>query len=120
MRTPLHAVAIEGHSQVIERLVGCGAELNSVDNDGNTALHIVLVKKNAKPATVKTPQLSKVRDELLAMRKGDAIDNYFVMACFLVQEGADLKIRNKAAHTPFQLCPAELASLMINFVNKSG
>ena len=60
MRTPLHAVAIEGHSQVIERLVGCGAELNSVDIDGNTPLHIVLVKKNAKPATVKTPQLSKV------------------------------------------------------------
>ena len=60
MRTPLHTVVIEGHSRVIERLVGCGAELNCVDNDGNTPLYIVLAKKNAEPATVKTPQLSKV------------------------------------------------------------
>ena len=64
MRTPLHMVAIEGHSRIIERLVGCGVELNSVDNDGNTPLHIVLIKKNAQPATVKTPQLIKVQMDL--------------------------------------------------------
>ena len=64
MRTPLHMVAIEGHSRIIERLVGCGVELNSVDNDGNTPLHIVLIKKNTQPATVKTPQLIKVQMDL--------------------------------------------------------
>ena len=64
MRTPLHTVAIEGHSRVIERLVGCGVELNCVDNDGNTPLHVVLIKKNAQPATVKTPQLIKVQMDL--------------------------------------------------------
>ena len=62
---------------------------------------------------------SQVRDELLAMRKGDTIDNHFVMACFLVQEGADVNIRNRAAHTPIQLCSSEMSTLMINFVNKS-
>ena len=64
MRTPLHTVAIEGHSRVIEMLVGCGVELNCVDNDGNTPLHVVLIKKNAQPATVKTPQLFKVQMDL--------------------------------------------------------
>ena len=62
---------------------------------------------------------SQVRDELLAMRKGDTVDNHFVMACFLVQEGADVNIRNRAAHTPIQLCSSEMSTLMINFVNKN-
>ena len=64
---------------------------------------------------------SQVQDELLAMRKGDTpIDNHFVMACFLVQEGADVNIRNRVAHTPIQLCSSEMSMLMMNFVNKSG
>ena len=56
----MHVASIEGHSKIVERLVGCGADLNCVDVDGNTALNIILIKKDARPLTDKTPQLVKV------------------------------------------------------------
>ena len=56
----MHVAAIEGHCRVIERLVGFGADLNHVDNDGNTPLHIVFIKKNAKPLN-DAPQMNKVQ-----------------------------------------------------------
>ena len=59
--TPLHCAIINGQSRVVETLVGHGADLNAADGRGNTALHIVFVKKNAKaPQDQNTPQLSKV------------------------------------------------------------
>ena len=51
--------AIEGHCNVIERLVGFGADLNCVDNEGNTPLHVVFIKKNTKPL-IDAPQMMKV------------------------------------------------------------
>ena len=60
--TPLHCAAIEGYGAVIEALVGYGADLNAVDLQGSTALHIILIKKNGKPPSEElTPQMIKVR-----------------------------------------------------------
>lgn len=64
-RTALHVAAIEGNCNVIEKLVGFGADLNRVDKDGNTPLHVVFIKKTAKPLT-NAPQITKV---LLNLKK---------------------------------------------------
>ena len=58
-RTPLHVATIEGNCNVIEKLVGFGADLNHVDNDGNTPLHIAFIKKTTKPLT-DAPEMTKV------------------------------------------------------------
>ena len=60
--TPLHCAAIEGYGTIIEALVGYGADINATDLEGNTAMHIILIKKNGKPPSEElTPQIVKVR-----------------------------------------------------------
>lgn len=61
LRTALHCAVIEGNSRIIETLVGHGIEINAEDAGTNTALHIVFMKKLAKPFDDDlTPQISKV------------------------------------------------------------
>lgn len=59
--TPLHIAAHEGHTAVVERLVGYGADLNAEVEDGNTALHLIVALKKMKPLSKNTPHLLKVR-----------------------------------------------------------
>lgn len=62
-RTPLHTAVIEGYPRVIEKLVGYGAELNAVEDEGNTPLHITLIKKAMKPINDDTSVMNKVCNE---------------------------------------------------------
>ena len=62
-QTALHTSSHEGHSHVIERLVGYGIDINAQDSNGNTALHMVLMKKSARPLSHRTPQMNKVRTQ---------------------------------------------------------
>lgn len=58
-QTALHTSSHEGHSHVIERLVGYGIDINAQDSHGNTALHMVLMKKSARPLSHRTPQMNQ-------------------------------------------------------------
>ena len=60
LRTALHTSSIEGHSAVMECLVGFGVDINARDSDGNTVLHVVFVNKNSRPLSDFTPQINKV------------------------------------------------------------
>ena len=60
--TPLHCAVIGGYGAIVEALVGYGADLNAADLEDNTALHILLIKKAAKPSSEElTPYIVKVR-----------------------------------------------------------
>lgn len=59
--TPLHCAIIGGYGAIVEALVGYGADINAADLEGNTALHILLIKKAAKPLSEElTPRIVKV------------------------------------------------------------
>ena len=59
--TALHIAAHEGHSSMIELLVGYGADLNAILEEGNTLLHIIVVKQNMKALDTTTPYLLQVQ-----------------------------------------------------------
>lgn len=59
-QTALHIAVHQGHSRVVERLVGFGSNLNIQDDDGDTALHIALSRDTADALSTETPQLNKV------------------------------------------------------------
>ena len=42
------------------------------------------------------------------------------MACFLVQEGADVSIRNKKSRTPLQKCTPDIAEQVNIAARKKG
>ena len=59
--TPLHCAVIGGYGAIIEALVGYGADVNAADLEDNTALHILLIKKAAKPVSEElAPHIAKV------------------------------------------------------------
>ena len=60
-QTPLHIAVHKGHSAVVERLVGFGADVNATDIRGNTVLHLSLTRGRFVPPNECTPQLLKVK-----------------------------------------------------------
>ena len=59
-QTALHFAVHQGHSRITERLVGFGANLDAQDSDGDTPLHVTLVRETVDPLSADTPQLKKV------------------------------------------------------------
>ena len=60
--TPFLIAVASGSLRVLERLVGFGANLEAVDEDGDTALHLVLRNKNPeyKFPNDESPEIKKV------------------------------------------------------------
>ena len=60
--TPFLLSVVSGSLRVLERLVGFGADLSAVDEDGDTALHLVLRNSSTEYAlpTDECPELKKV------------------------------------------------------------
>ena len=44
------------------------------------------------------------------------MEGYVAVACFLVQEGADIHIKNKEGLSPYQMMSPEVASLITAYV----
>ena len=40
------------------------------------------------------------------------------VACFLVQEGAEIHLQNKNCHTPLQLCSPEIITIVMTFTGR--
>ena len=57
---PLHVAVSEGHTALVELLVGYGANVNTAVEDGSTPLLMVLTQKKMKPLSSDTPHLQQV------------------------------------------------------------
>lgn len=61
VQTALHLAVHQGHSRIVERLVGFGIDINAIDRNGDTALHTALIRDAVDALSADTPQLKKVR-----------------------------------------------------------
>ena len=61
--TPLHLAVNEGHTAMVELLVGYGADMNATMENGNTPLMLVVAQSRMKPLDRDTPHLNHVRCE---------------------------------------------------------
>ena len=59
-QSALHLAVLQGHTRIVERLVGFGIDLNLQDSNGDTALHVALSRRSADALSMETPQLKKV------------------------------------------------------------
>uniref|UniRef100_A0A3Q3QFM3 E3 ubiquitin-protein ligase MIB2 n=1 Tax=Monopterus albus TaxID=43700 RepID=A0A3Q3QFM3_MONAL len=99
-QTPLQLAVTQGHVDLVQLLVAEGADVNMEDEDGDTAMHVALLR----------PQLANLSASGLLgsteLSVGAAI------ACFLAQEGADTNYANHKGKSPLDLV-ADSAVLQI-------
>lgn len=94
-----------GHCDVIESLVKLRANLNAKDEDGDTALHIVLSKRtnmNGEVNRETSPGIYSIYDSIKHVTENRLA---IAISCYLIQMGIDidsLNSRGQAALTTLQ------------------
>nr|XP_028596720.1 E3 ubiquitin-protein ligase MIB2 isoform X2 [Podarcis muralis] len=122
-QTPLHLAVTQGHMEMVQLLVSEGCDVNAEDEDGDTAMHIVLEREHLMSIMAKEQEegeeslLSKLQASgflgNLELNVGAAI------ACYLAQEGADVNYANHRGKSPLDLVSdGSIAQLIKNFSQK--
>uniref|UniRef100_A0A8C9WWQ6 E3 ubiquitin-protein ligase MIB2 n=1 Tax=Sander lucioperca TaxID=283035 RepID=A0A8C9WWQ6_SANLU len=95
-QTALQLAVTQGHIDLVQLLVSEGADVNMEDEDGDTAMHVALLR----------PQLANVM--LSPLSASGLLGNIELsvgaaIACFLAQEGADVNYANHKGKSPLDL-----------------
>lgn len=78
--SPLHKAANDGHLSIVQKLIAKGVDVNQQDGKGNTALHIACMNR------------------------------FQLMAEWLIEHGANVKLKNKSSKLPSALCGPTIAA----------
>uniref|UniRef100_A0A8C9WW10 E3 ubiquitin-protein ligase MIB2 n=1 Tax=Sander lucioperca TaxID=283035 RepID=A0A8C9WW10_SANLU len=103
-QTALQLAVTQGHIDLVQLLVSEGADVNMEDEDGDTAMHVALLR----------PQLANVISEgcstslYCRLSASGLLGNIELsvgaaIACFLAQEGADVNYANHKGKSPLDL-----------------
>ncbi|CAB0015221.1 unnamed protein product [Nesidiocoris tenuis] len=126
-QTPLMLAVSQGHAPVIEFLVESGACLSTADEDGDTPLHMALLKGNSVSPEIdsnSSPEIYQIFEE---MKKTEVLfkentkernikDEALAIAAYLVQEGADLMAQNNKGDSCASIAGEEKAEQLRTFI----
>uniref|UniRef100_A0A7N8WV67 E3 ubiquitin-protein ligase MIB2 n=1 Tax=Mastacembelus armatus TaxID=205130 RepID=A0A7N8WV67_9TELE len=111
-QTPLQLAVMQGHTDLVQLLVAEGADVNMEDEDGDTAMHVALLR----------PQLANVMLSPLSASGllGNAeLSVGAAIACFLAQQGADISYANHKGKSPLDLvADSSMLQLIKSFSEK--
>ncbi|XP_035512327.1 E3 ubiquitin-protein ligase MIB2 isoform X3 [Morone saxatilis] len=117
-QTPLQLTVTQGHTDLVQMLVAEGADVNMEDEDGNTAMHVALLRPQLanvmlSPAvgTSSTEESSEgcssttlyCRLNASGLLGNTELSVGAAIACFLAQEGADINYANHKGKSPLDL-----------------
>ncbi|KAL3281489.1 hypothetical protein HHI36_004694 [Cryptolaemus montrouzieri] len=93
----------QGHCGVVEILVKLKANINAKDEDGDTALHLVLIKKahlNAEIRRENCPEIFSIYEQISEVTEYRLA---IAIACFLIQKGIDIDALNNKGECALNL-----------------
>ncbi|XP_072174847.1 E3 ubiquitin-protein ligase MIB2-like [Diadema setosum] len=99
-QTPLLLAAGQGHTHVIELLVAKGAEVSADDEDGDTSMHLALLRQEVYAERDDSPSIQQFRTKIVT---GMVVNMGIATVCFLVQAGGDLGHKNRHHKSPLDL-----------------
>lgn len=94
MLVAITTVEISGHCSVIELLIKLKANINAKDEDGDTALHLVLIKRshiNTDVHQEDSPSIYSIYQRLEHITENRTA---IAIACYLIQMGIDTDVLN--------------------------
>ncbi|KAI0220924.1 E3 ubiquitin-protein ligase MIB2 [Lamellibrachia satsuma] len=110
-QTALLLAASQGHTELIELLVANNADVNAWNEDGDTTLHVVL-SRSLRDNLSRAPIIAEIKSKQTKARIKST--SSFAAACFLVERGASLQIKNHAGHMPLNLVTDPAAVDILN------
>lgn len=117
-QTPLLLAVSQGHFSVVELLVSKSADVNVVDEDGDTALHLALVKRAviySEISDTEAPIIYGIYSQISHQVTEHAVA--LALACYLVQEGCSLNLKNSKGKSPLDLVAGTpIAHLLENYI----
>uniref|UniRef100_U3FYT6 E3 ubiquitin-protein ligase MIB2 n=1 Tax=Micrurus fulvius TaxID=8637 RepID=U3FYT6_MICFL len=122
-QTPLHLAVTQGHVEMVQLLVREGADVNSEDEDGDTAMHIILEREHL--VSILVEEQSDQEDSLFSKLQASGflgntkLNVGTALACYLAQQGADVNYANHRGKSPLDLVSdGSIALLIQNFSQK--
>ncbi|XP_074653934.1 E3 ubiquitin-protein ligase MIB2-like [Tubulanus polymorphus] len=114
-QTPLLLAASQGHATLVDLLIKKGANMYAVDEDGDTCLHLAVVKLSVPP---ETDDLQDFKDLRSGLGLADDTPPNIVLACLLAQKGLRLTKKNKQHKTPLDLLgDHKIAAIIQNYAS---
>ncbi|XP_053704457.1 E3 ubiquitin-protein ligase MIB2 isoform X1 [Synchiropus splendidus] len=117
-QTPLQLAVTQGHTELVLLLVAEGADVNMEDEDGDTAMHVALLRPqlanvilSQSVGTSSTEESSEgcsstslyCRLSASGLLGNTELSVGAAIACFLAQEGADINYANHKGKSPLDL-----------------
>nr|XP_061803082.1 E3 ubiquitin-protein ligase MIB2-like [Nerophis lumbriciformis] len=122
-QTPLQLAVTQGHTDLIQLLVVEGADVNMEDEDGDTAMHVALLRPQLANVMLSPPVGSSSSSSTSTDDTGEGCASTSLysrlnasgllgntelsvgaaIACFLAQEGADISYANHKGKSPLDL-----------------
>ncbi|XP_012717378.2 E3 ubiquitin-protein ligase MIB2 isoform X6 [Fundulus heteroclitus] len=133
-QTPLQLAVTQGHTELVQLLVDEGADVNMEDEDGDTAMHVALLRPQLANVMLTPSAGSSSTEEgtegcsstslYCRLNSSGLLGNAELnvgmgIACFLAQEGADISYANHKGKSPLDLvADSTMLQLIKNFSEK--
>uniref|UniRef100_A0A8C4EZR6 E3 ubiquitin-protein ligase MIB2 n=1 Tax=Dicentrarchus labrax TaxID=13489 RepID=A0A8C4EZR6_DICLA len=104
-QTPLQLAVTQGHTDLVQLLVAEGADVNMEDEDGDTAMHVALLRPHSTEESSEGCSSTTLYCRLNAsgLLGNTELSVGAAIACFLAQEGADINYANHKGKSPLDL-----------------
>ncbi|XP_030842767.1 uncharacterized protein LOC115924532 [Strongylocentrotus purpuratus] len=117
-QTPLLLAVRAGHIETLEVLLKLWANVNLPDADGDTSLHVALLRQVIFPDVTETNLLEKIRSRIPDQ---SVATSGLALACLLVEYKADLCHVNNKGQTPLDIVPdTKIHAVLRHFVPAAG
>ncbi|XP_067423319.1 E3 ubiquitin-protein ligase MIB2 isoform X2 [Emydura macquarii macquarii] len=123
-QTPLHLAVTQGHMDLVQLLVREGSDVNAEDEDGDTAMHIVLERQQLMSIMVEEQEGGDRSSLFSKLQASGFLGNVELnvgaaIACYLAQEGADINYANHRGKSPLDLiADGRIVQIIKNFSQK--
>lgn len=98
-----HVDLVLGHYGVIELLLKLKANINARDEDGDTALHLIIIKRNHITTDIRQEDSPSIYNIYQQLEQLSELRAAIAIACYLVQMGVDLEALNAKSQSALGL-----------------